>query len=66
LKRTLKVKEIRVRILCVPFYPFVKKTYFFKNRSYNFEWKVIVAIPKMALPVFDLEAHRLPYGGLYR
>ena len=44
----------------------MKKTYFFKNRSYNFEWKVIVAIPKMALPVFDLEAHRLPYGGLYR
>ena len=47
-------------------YPFVKKTYSFKNRSYNFEDKVRLAIPKMALPVFDPGTHRLAYGSLYR
>jgi len=62
----LKVKEIRDRSLRVPCNLFVKKTYFFKNRSYNFEGKVFFAIPKMALPVCDPGTHRLPYDRLYR
>ena len=47
-------------------YPFVKKTYSFKNRSYNFEGEVLLAIPKMALPVFESGTHGLPSGSLFR
>jgi len=47
-------------------YVFVKKIYFFKNRSYSFADTVLSAIPTMALTVFDPGIHRFPYGSLYR
>jgi len=45
---------------------FVKKIYFFKNKSYSFAEKVLSIVQTMALTVFGPGIHRFLYGSLYR
>ena len=40
---------------------FVKKAYFFKNRSHDSDSKGLFVIPEMEKPVHDPRTHRLPY-----